>query len=225
LDPPRSTAKKRHFRDRDDAGQQLAQALTAHRQPDTVVLGLARGGVPVAARVAVALDLPLLALVVRKVGHPLQPEVALGAIAPAGTIVMNIRIADLPNPQQQTVTQLVAHEQRILNERQRRYAPYQPAINLRGRTAIVVDDGVATGATIKAAIRYTRSQLAGKVVLAVPVCAQDTALELELEVNELICLIQPDELLAVGLWYQKFDQVSDADVIRQLQAVNRVDPD
>jgi predicted phosphoribosyltransferase len=220
---PRSSADKRYFRDRDDAGQQLAQALTAYRQPETVVLGLARGGVTVATQVAASLDLPLLALVVRKVGHPLQPEVALGAIAPAGTIVMNIRTADLPNPQQQTLAKLVAHERRILEERQRRYAPYQPAIGLQGRTAIVVDDGVATGATIKAAIRYTRSQQAGKVILAVPVCSRDIALDLELEVDALISLILPDDLLAGGLWYQQFGQVSDEDVIRHLQSVNRID--
>jgi putative phosphoribosyl transferase len=205
------------FTDRSDAGRRLARRLVGFRDGNVVVLGLPRGGVPVAFEVSQALGAPLDVLVVRKLGLPYQPELALGAIGEDGVLVLNeetLRVAQV------TVEEMAAVEraERVeLQRRVNRFRGLRERIPLTGRTAIIVDDGVATGATARAACRVARAQGAERVVLAVPVGAPDDLDSLAREADEVVCLSSPSWFFSVGQWYRDFRQTSDEEVFELMQ--------
>lgn len=197
------------FRDRVDAGRQLGARVAARGFTESVVLGLPRGGVPVAAEVARALGAPLDVLIVRKLGYPPQPEVAMGAIGEGGVRVLNDDIAArVPSAD---VAAVERRERAVLDERVRRLRGGRMPLELQGRTAIVVDDGVATGATARVACRVARALGADRVVLAVPVAAPEAIVDLP-EADEVICLSAPAGFMAVGMHYLDFRQTTDAEV-------------
>jgi putative phosphoribosyl transferase len=197
------------FRDRVDAGRQLGARVAARGFTESVVLGLPRGGVPVAAEVARALGAPLDVLIVRKLGYPPQPEVAMGAIGEGGVRVLNDDIAArVPSAD---VAAVERRERAVLDERVRRLRGGRMPLELQGRTAIVVDDGVATGATARVACRVARALGADRVVLAVPVAAPEVIVDLP-EADEVICLSAPAGFMAVGMHYLDFRQTTDAEV-------------
>lgn len=200
------------FRDRRDAGRQLAEALLPQGGPDTVVVGLPRGGMPVAEEVARRLDAPLDVFVVRKLGVPFQPELAMGAIASGNVLVRNEEVLRLLRDPEESLEQVRQVEQGTLAERERLYRGQRAAVPLAGRRVIVVDDGVATGSTMKAAIDALRAAGAAAVVVAIPVGPPDTCLELEALADEVVCLQRPRMFAAVGQWYEDFGQTSDAEV-------------
>lgn len=212
------------FRDRRDAGQRLAAKLGAYaHRPDTLVLGLPRGGVPVAYEVAVALAAPLEIIVVRKLGVPYERELAMGAIASGGVRVLNtdvIMALDIPSDVVEAVT---AEERQELERRERAYRGARPAPVIRGRTVILVDDGIATGATIRAAVGALRQQQPARIVIAAPVAAAVTCADLRPLVEDLVCVLTPDELYGIGYWYDQFPQLSDDELRAYLDAAWRVD--
>lgn len=202
------------FRDRAQAGIQLAHRLAHYKkQSNTVVLALPRGGVPVGFEVAKALQLPLDILLVRKVGFPGHEEYAIGAIASGGFCVMQPEAQEVrPALVEQTI-------QRELQEIERREALYRvghPAFPLQNKTVILVDDGLATGATMRVAIKAVKQAQPARIVIAVPVSAPETVTEITDEVDEIVCLATPQPFQAVGLWYRNFFQVSDDEVIALL---------
>ena len=207
------------FRDRADAGRRLAASLTSYaRRSDVIVLALPRGGVPVAFEVASALGVPLDVFVVRKLGVPGHAELAMGAIAAGGVEILNhdlIRELDIPHA---LVRQVAAREQLELERRASRFRGKRRPPLVRDRTVILVDDGLATGSTMQAAILAVRQQEPAHVVVAVPVGARDTCHELRGLVDELVCLEMPEPFRAVGQWYEEFDQTSDEEVARLLAA-------
>lgn len=208
------------FGDRRESGRFLAAALERERGGDGVVVGLARGGVVVAAEVATALDLPLDALAVRKVGHPLQPEYALGAVTPGGGV--HVRATDGLAPRQ--VEGAVAAALARADELDRRLHARNPALGVAARTCLLVDDGLATGATMEAAIRWARAQGARRVVVAVPVGAPETVERLRGDADSVVCPEQPASFGAVGLWYREFSPVEDGEVIALLDRAARREP-
>jgi predicted phosphoribosyltransferase len=200
------------FRDRADAGRELASRLSHLAGKDTIVLALPRGGVPVGYEIAHALRAPLDVINVRKLGVPWHEELALGAVATGGIRVLNndvIMAAGVTSEDLDNVTQLQRLE---LDRRERLYRHGRPAPDLRGRTVILVDDGIATGATARAAIAVVRAQAPARVVLAAPVAQASVAEMLGAEVDELACLLTPSDLYAIGLWYDSFTQLRDSDV-------------
>ncbi len=205
------------FRNRQHAGQLLAQQLAVRAPvPKLLVLALPRGGVPVACAVSQMLHAPLEVLVVRKLGMPQHPEYAIGAIASGGVRVMNPEAAflNLPTPELET---LIAREQQALQRRERLYRAGRAAPDLVGRSVILVDDGLATGSTMRAAIVSARRQGAPHITVALPVAASETADSLRSEVDEVVCVTTPVPLRAIGLWYDDFEPVSD-DAVRALLA-------
>jgi predicted phosphoribosyltransferase len=208
----------RRFRDRREAGRLLAAQLSAYAsRPDVLVLALPRGGVPVAAEVARALGAPLDVFVVRKLGVPGHEEFALGAIATGGVRVLNedvVRALRIPD---RVIDAVAAKEQEELARRERLYRGDRPPLDVRGRTVILVDDGLATGATMHAAIKALRQQQPARIVVAVPTASPETCDELKREVDEVICATTPDPFYAVGLWYEDFSQTTDEEV-RELLA-------
>ncbi len=202
-----------HFRDRRDAGRQLAQRLAKFAgRKDLVVLGLARGGVPVALEVARALRVPMDVFIIRKLGAPDQRELAMGAIASGGVRVLNhevlIRILDA-----ETVLEKVAAEEgNELERREREYRAQRPAVEVRGQTVMLIDDGLATGASMRAAIRALRQRGAGRIIVAVPVGPPEVCQRLKSEADELICLVTPADFDAVGQVYDDFSQTTDDEV-------------
>lgn len=205
------------FLDRDDAGTQLARALVGYRDQDVVVLGLPRGGVPVAARVAEALGAPLDVLVVRKLGLPFQPELAMGAIGEGGVRVLNEDVVHTSHLSHAEFEAVEAAERAELDRRARRFRDDHPREPLQGRTAIVVDDGIATGATARAACLLAREHGAQRVVLAVPIGSSHTVDDLRSVADEVVCLEMPHWFYAVGQGYRNFEQVSDAEVVAMLE--------
>ncbi|MGE3286841.1 MAG: phosphoribosyltransferase [Pseudonocardia sp.] len=206
------------FTDRSDAGRRLAERLQHLRTGDVVVLGLPRGGVPVAFEVARALGAPLDVILVRKLGVPFEPELAMGAVGEGDALVLNEAVLRRAHVGE---AQLARIEQRARTEiarRARLFRGDRPRLPLAGRTAVLVDDGVATGATARAACRVVRAQGAARVVLAVPVCAPDSAAELRGEVDELVCLEAPERFVSVGRAYADFPQVPDDVVVDLLRA-------
>lgn len=206
------------FADRREGGRRLAKALSHYRgRPDTIVLALPRGGVVTAAAIAEELDLPLDVLVVRKLGTPGHEELAMGAIGAGGVRVLNdevIRTLQIPTSQIDAVTRRESFE---LARRELRFRGGQPPLQLAGRTVIVVDDGLATGATMSAAIAVVHAQRAARIVLAVPVAPIETCERLRLVADELVYLETPEPFQAVGYWYVDFDQVQDDEVVRTLE--------
>ncbi|MBC9727609.1 phosphoribosyltransferase [Streptomyces sp. TRM68367] len=208
------------FRDRRQAGRELAEQLRVRQEkgalPHPVVLALPRGGVAVAREVADALDAPLDVLVVRKIGAPFQEELGVGAIAGDAEPLYDERALDRLGLSEATLAPIVERERAELRRREELYRQGRPAPELRGRTAIVVDDGLATGSTARAALRAVREADPERVVLAVPVASPEAADLLQSETDELICLHQPAAFMAVGLWYEDFDQLTDDDVLQAL---------
>ena len=200
------------FRDRTDAGRQLAAELVRHRYDRPVVLALPRGGVPVGAEVAARLGAPLDVLVVRKLGCPGQPEFGIGAITEGGVRVLNRRAITALGITGAQLDAVAAAEGAEVERRVARYRRQRPATPVRGRTAIVVDDGLATGFTARAAITTLRARGPRRIVLAVPVGPSDTVMELRELADEVVCLHTPDVFLALGQWYDDFAQVGDTEV-------------
>ncbi|MBW4703908.1 phosphoribosyltransferase [Micromonospora sp. RL09-050-HVF-A] len=205
------------YHDRDDAGRQLAARLTALAgRPDVVVLGLVRGGVPVARVVADQLGVPLDVLVVRKLGLPWAPEVAFGALGPGGVRVLNDQVAAQLDPTDSADVQ--RREQAELDRREARYRSGRPPLDLTGRTALIVDDGLATGATARAAVQVARRLGAHRVVVAVPVGAQQAYEMLTAEADEVVCARRPADFGAVSAYYDDFHEVDDDEVTGALIA-------
>ncbi|MBB5121739.1 phosphoribosyltransferase [Streptomyces eurocidicus] len=205
------------FRDRVDAGRRLADRLAPLRAESPVVLGLPRGGVPVAYEVARALGAPLDVILVRKLGVPLHEEVGFGAVGEGGVRVLNGDIMRVSRVGEDDLAEIQAHEEARLARQAETFRGGRPRVALDGRTAVVVDDGVATGATASAACEVARAHGAARVVLAVPVSAPDAAEALRAEVDELVCLTTPAVFLAVGEWYQDFSQTTDEEVVALLR--------
>jgi len=203
------------FKNRSDAGRKLAKALAGYKEQQPVILALPRGGVTVAAEVAAVLNAPLDLILVRKVGVPFQPELAMGAVVDGGApiIVRNedvIRLADIDESEFKRICDSELAE---IERRRQRYLGSRQRADVSGRTAIVVDDGIATGATTRAALRATRIRNPKKLVLAVPVAPTDTVAELRSEADEVICLEDHEFFGAIGTYYADFSQVSDETVI------------
>ncbi|HUC07550.1 MAG TPA: phosphoribosyltransferase family protein [Solirubrobacterales bacterium] len=206
------------FSNRRDAGRQLAAQLLPLAAERPVVIGLPRGGVPVAAEIASALgDSALEVLAVRKIGAPHNPEYGIGAIAEDGTRVIDREAVAVLGIDGDALEEIVARESAELERRVEAYRGDRPPLSLRGRTVIVVDDGVATGVTDTAALRAVCRRGPRRLILAVPVCAPDSAARLRAEADELVCLIEPRQLYGVGQWYADFSQVSDAEVLAALE--------
>jgi putative phosphoribosyl transferase len=195
------------------AGDALAVALTAYRgRKDVIVLALPRGGVPVAYQIAKALDVALDLMLVRKLGTPGQRELAMGALASGGARVLNEDIVASLGISEVMIEQAVAEEQRELDRREQAYRGERPRPDIAGQTILLVDDGLATGATMRAAVAALRSQQPARIVVAVPVAPAQTIAVLRREVDEVICLETPEPFMAIGQWYRDFTQVSDSEV-------------
>jgi putative phosphoribosyl transferase len=201
------------FRDRADAGIQLAARLLRYAgDANVVVLGLPRGGVPVAYQVARRLQVPLDIFVVRKLGVPEHRELAMGAIATGGVRVLNPDVVTALRISEQTIAEVAAQEQKELERQQRAFRGEVPFPDLAGRTVIVVDDGLATGSTMRAAVRALRQMQPARIVVGAPVAAAETCRSLAQEADEVVCVSIPEEFHAVSMWYQEFSQTSDEEV-------------
>ena len=204
------------FKDRRDAGRVLAKALDVWRgRPEIQVLALPRGGVPVAWEVAQALGAPLDVLVVRKLGFPGQEELAMGAIAPGGVRVMG-ELTEAWPVSERALEAVVAREQAELLRRERLYRSGRPPLDLAGRVLILVDDGLATGATMRAAVMAARAAKPQRIIVAVPVASSEAVWSVGAVADEVVCVFTPEHFRAVGLWYQDFAQTSDEEVGRLL---------
>ena len=209
----RTISMTRVFEDRVEAGRALARSLFAYRgATDAIVLALPRGGVPVGFEVAQALGLPLDVLVVRKLGLPGQPELAMGAIATGGALVLNEDVLRFADGREAALEQVRRREQVELERRERQYRGARPPLQMAGRTGILVDDGLATGATMEVAVRALRGLGATRIVVAVPVASQEARDRIAAVADEVVCLEAPMFFSAVGQWYRDFGQTSDAEV-------------
>lgn len=204
------------FTDRHEAGQMLAQALARYRvEPDVVVLGLPRGGVPVAFEVARSLEAPLDVLIVRKLGLPGHEEFAMGAIASGGTMVLNPDVSAF-HVSESAINAVIERERAELERRELLYRGGRAALDVRGSVAILVDDGLATGSTMLAAVRGVTMRGPHAVIVAVPVASREAVDTLRREANDVVCVATPEPFRAVGLWYRNFSQTSDDEVRRLL---------
>jgi uncharacterized protein (TIGR00369 family) len=206
------------FRDRSDAGRRLASRLQFLRSEDVVVLGLPRGGVPVAVEVARTLGAPLDVILVRKLGVPAQPELGLGAIGESGARVINQEVVRYAHVSEAQIAQVEQKERAELQRRAQRFRGDVPHESLAGRTAVIVDDGIATGSTARAACQVARALGAATVVLAVPVAPPSADRTLRGDADEVICLEMPERFQAIGEWYEDFAQTSDEEVVALLRA-------
>jgi predicted phosphoribosyltransferase len=206
------------FVDRTDAGRKLAKALASYKDQRPVVLALPRGGVPVATEVAAALDAPLDLILVRKIGVPFQPELAMGAVVDGvePVIVRNEEVIRLTGVSEGEFNAIRDQELAEIERRRKLYLGDRPHPKIAGRIVIVVDDGIATGATTRAALRATRMRTPSKLLLAVPVAPTDTLKELRGEADDIVCLEDYESFGAIGLFYSAFSQVSDTEVIEIL---------
>ena len=201
------------FRDRRDAGRVLAEKLAAYaNRPDVLVLALPRGRVPVAYEVARALGAPLDVFVVRKLGVPGYEELAMGAVATGGVRVLNDQLIERLGIPDHVIDAVTARERQELARRERLYRGGRPPPDMSGRSVILVDDGLATGATMKAAIEALRQQNPARIVVAVPTAAPETCEEMKAKADDVICAITPEPFDAVGRWYQNFSQTTDEEV-------------
>ena len=206
------------YQDRRHAGKLPASALKRYADgEDVVVLALPRGGVPVAFEVATALGAPLDVFVVRKLGVPGFPELAMGAIATGGAIVLNREVVDGLQIPEEMIDAVVQAERRELERREREYRGDRPPLDVTGRTVILIDDGLATGARMRAAIAALRQRGPKRIVVGVPITAPETCEEVGREVDDIVCAATPESFQAVGLWYRDFSQTSDEEVRRLLQ--------
>jgi predicted phosphoribosyltransferase len=211
------------FSDRRDAGRQLAARLLPYRAENPVVLGLPRGGVPVAAELARALGAPLDVLIVRKLGLPGHPELGMGAVGEGGARVLNRRLVRAAGVSAAQLARVEARERLEVDRRARQYRGDRPMVPVRGRTVVVVDDGLATGSTATAAVETVRALGAARIVLAVPVGAPDSVRNLEELADEVIVLHAPADLRSVGEWYDDFRQTTDDEVIAGLESLRDSD--
>jgi putative phosphoribosyl transferase len=211
------------FSDRRDAGRQLARAVDSLRLEQPVVLGLPRGGVPVAAEVAKALHAPLDVIIVRKLGVPQQPELAMGAIGEEGVRVVNSDVVRAVGVGEAAIGEVEKRERVELLARADRYRAGRPRVDVTGQTVVLVDDGIATGSTARAAIAVARAQGARRVLLAVPVAPPRTCADLAAAADDVVCLEQPEPFMAVGQFYRDFSQTTDAEVVAALQDA-RIEP-
>ena len=207
------------FLNRTDAGRRLAAALQAYRRQHPVVLALPRGGVPVAAEVSAALAAPLDLVIARKIGVPYQPELAMGAVAEGAepAIVRNEDVILLAGVSEAEFDAVCARERQEIERRRRRYLGDRAPVEVAGRTAIVIDDGIATGATMRAALLAVRTHRPSKLVLAVPVAPASTLEFLRRDVDDVVCLESHEMMGAIGFFYRDFSQVSDEEVVDQLE--------
>lgn len=205
------------FLDRKAAGLKLAQRLSYLKNKNVVVLGLPRGGVPVAFEVAQEINAPLDVIVVRKLGVPFQPELAMGAVGEGGVVIRNEQVIHMASITAEQFAKVQSREVQEVTDRARRFREGRSQISLVGRLAIVVDDGIATGSTAKAACDVARALGAEKVILAVPVGSREAVGALSEKADEVIALDIPDNFFAVGEWYEDFSPVSDEDVIQLLR--------
>lgn len=205
------------FQSRRQAGRMLAEQLLQYQtSPNLLVLGLPRGGIPVAYEVAKTLHAPLDALLVRKLGVPGNEELAMGAIAMGDVVYLNQDIINRFDIRKATIQSVIKHEQETLTRRNQLYRHGQPAPNTHHKTIILVDDGLATGATMHAAIDTLRQQSPAKIIVAVPVAPHSTYVEMQHMVDAIICLETPDIFYGVGAWYEDFSQTSDDEVCELL---------
>ncbi len=205
------------FTDRFDAGRRLAELLVhlrgEGRDEDAVVLGLPRGGVPVAFEVANRIGAPLDVIVVRKLGVPFRPELAMGAVGEGDVLVLNEDVLWGAGLDQAALAEAEQRERAEIARLAARFREDRPRRTLTGRTAVIVDDGIATGSTAQAACQVARAMGAARVVLAVPVCAPDTARRLRMYADEVVCVLAPESFAAVGQWYRDFHQITDREVV------------
>lgn len=210
------------FKDRRDAGRKLAQKLASYAgQPNLLILALPRGGVPVSYEVAVALNAPLDIFIVRKLGLPGREELAIGAIASGGVRVLNrdiIRALSIPD---EVIKFVASRELAELRRREKLYRGDRPSPDVRDRTVILIDDGLATGASMRAAVSGLRAQSPARIVVAVPAAAQDVCDAFQSEVDDVVCAFTPEPFYGVGRWYEDFSQTTDEEVRILLEEANR----
>lgn len=210
------------FRDRKDAGRKLAQALLHYAgRSDVTILALPRGGVPVAYEVALTLNAPLDIFVIRKLGLPGREELAIGAIASGGIRVLNDDVIRILNIPQEIINMVAQRELRELNRRENVYRGSRSAPEIHDRTIILIDDGLATGASMRAAVAGVRVQQPARIVIAVPVAAPEVCDAFQFEVDEMVCVMTPEPFFGVGTWYEQFSQISDEEVRMLLEEANR----
>ena len=201
------------YLDRREAGRFLTEGLSRYRNsPDSIVLGLPRGGVVVAEVVAKALEIPMDVILLRKLPYPPQPELAIGAVAEDGSILINQEFRNAVEQQPDSLDPIVREQMGVIRNRAKLYRPHRHAHEVKGKTVILVDDGIATGATMRVAIRAVRAAGASKVVVAVPIAAPSSVRELQTEADEVVCLDAPESFYAVAQAYENFEQVSDEEV-------------
>jgi predicted phosphoribosyltransferase len=214
------------FRDRRDAGRALAEELQYFRgHPELVVLALPRGGVPVAYEIAKALQAPLDVYLVRKLGAPHHEEFAMGALADDGTIVLNEEAVRELHVTEEQLRSVATQERREIERQRNAYRPGRRPLDVSGQTVILVDDGLATGTTMRAAVAALRKQKPRRIVVAVPVGARETCDQLLDEADEVVCVDMPDHFVGVGRWNHHFDPTSDAEVMTLLRAANTLQED
>lgn len=206
------------FKNRADAGRRLAGRMSRYASENPTILALPRGGVPVGYEISRSLQAPLDVIVARKLGAPDQPELGIGAVAPDGVRILNTAIIRALSISKDYLDEVTRREMAEVGRRLKHFRGDRPEPEVRGRTAILVDDGLATGVTAHAAIATLRRREPRRLVLAVPVCAAPTARWIRNEVDHFVCLETPPELGAIGLWYRDFDQTSDGEVVRLLEA-------
>jgi predicted phosphoribosyltransferase len=205
------------FRDRLDAGQRLAQRLESFRDASPVVFAIPRGGVPVGAEIARGLDAELDVVVARKLGAPFHAELAIGAVAADGERFLNQDIISQLGVDEAYLDQITKEQREEAERREQRFRGGRPPVRLKGRTALLVDDGLATGATMHAAARSLRKREPDRLVVAVPVGSREACWALLKDADEVVCLAQPDPFYAIGLYYEHFEQVEDTEVLRLLE--------
>ena len=217
IPPSGGSANETRFRNRTEAGKLLASKLIQYaNRPDVLVLGIPRGGVPVAFEVAIALNAPLDICLVRKLGVPGNKELAMGAIAAGGFKVLNEDLLDWLRISGHTIAEVGERELQELQRRDRIYRGERPLPNIRDRIVILVDDGLATGSTMRAAIGVLKHQQPQRLIIAVPVAPIDTCNELRAEVDEMVCLMTPKHFFGIGRWYEDFTQTTDEQVCELL---------
>lgn len=207
------TSSRGGFRNRNEAGDALAAHLMQYAgRNDVVVLALPRGGVPVAARVATALKAPLDVFLVRKLGVPGHEELAMGAIASGGVSVLNNHVVAMLGIDNETIDEVTAEERLELERREKAYRGNRPPVAIPDRVVILIDDGIATGASMRAAVKAARAGAPTRIIVAVPVAPPDTVAALQRDADEVVCLMTPEPFMAVGLWYDDFSQTTDKEV-------------